>query len=137
MPGDQPLWLRAVLRVERAVGKPVESAVRSEKYFDLVTKTTRIRRKAGGAAEGVSRRALHVLNLPAGSDIRRVRQQLARMERQIDQLAGDVAEIDESRTSDGSSRATGGSPRATGGSPRTTGRSARATGGSRSNSEVK
>jgi hypothetical protein len=104
MPGDQPLWLRGVLRVERAIGKPVEKAVRSERYFDVVTKTTRVRRKAVGAAEGVSRRALHLLNLPAGSDIRRVRQQLARMERQIDQLSVEVAEIDESRTRDGRSK---------------------------------
>jgi hypothetical protein len=102
MPGDKPLWLRAVLRVERVVGQPVESAVRSETYFDLVTKTTRVRRKAAGAAEGVSRRALHLLNLPAGSDIRRVRQQLARLERQIDQLSGEAAEADDPRARDGS-----------------------------------
>jgi hypothetical protein len=102
MPGDQPLWLRAVLRVERAVGQPVESVVRSERYFDVVTKTTRVRRKAVGAAEGVSRRALHLLNLPAGTDIRGVRQQLARLERQIDQLSGEMAEIDKSPTSAGS-----------------------------------
>jgi hypothetical protein len=102
MPGDHPLWLRAVLRVERAIGQPVEAVVRSETYFDVVTKTTRVRRKAVGAAEGVSRRALHLLNLPAGTDIRSVRQQLARLERQIDQLSGEMAEIDKSRTSDGS-----------------------------------
>jgi hypothetical protein len=102
MPGDQPLWLRAVLKVERAIGQPVESVVRSDTYFDVVTKTTRVRRKAGGAAEGVSRRALHLLNLPAGSDIRRVRQQLARLERQIDQLSGEVAESDDPRIGDGS-----------------------------------
>src|SRR4030081_3508054 len=80
VPANKPLWLRAVLRVERAVGEPIEAAVRSETYFDLVSTTTRMRRKVGGAAEGVSRRCLHLLNLPAGSDIRRLRQQLARME---------------------------------------------------------
>lgn len=102
MPKDQPLWLRAVLKVERAIGQPVESAVRSETYFDLVAKTTRVRRKVGGTAEGLSRRALHMLNLPAGTDMRRLRQQLARLERQIDQLTDEVAEIDEPRPRDGS-----------------------------------
>ena len=87
MPANQPLWLRVVLKVERAIGEPVESAVRSDLYFDLISKTTRVRRKAQGAAEGVSRRALHVLNLPAGSDIRNVRQQLARMERRLNELS--------------------------------------------------
>ena len=37
----KPLWLRAVIRLERAVGEPVEAAVRSETYFDLMTKVTR------------------------------------------------------------------------------------------------
>jgi hypothetical protein len=95
MPANKPLWLRAVLRVERAIGEPIESAVRSDTYFDVVTKTTRVRRTVGGAAEGVSRRCLHLLNLPAGSDIRTVRQQLARIERRLNQLSDEVSEIDE------------------------------------------
>ena len=95
MPANQPLWLRAVIRLERAIGEPIESAVRSETYFDLVSTTTRVRRKVAGTAEGVSRRCLHLLNLPAGSDIRGMRQQLARMERRHNQLSHDVAEWDE------------------------------------------
>lgn len=95
MPANQPLWLRVVLRVERAIGEPVETAVRSDIYFDVISTTTRVRRKAQGAAEGVSRRCLHMLNLPAGSDIRRVRQQLARMERRLNQLSDEVADQDE------------------------------------------
>lgn len=101
MPANQPLWLRAVLRVERAVGEPIEAAVRSETYFDLVSTTTRVRRKVGGAAEGVSRRCLHLLNLPAGSDIRRLRQQLARMERRLNELSHDIADLDESEPRSG------------------------------------
>jgi len=37
----KPLWLRAVYRLERAVGEPVEAAVRTETYFDLMTTATR------------------------------------------------------------------------------------------------
>jgi hypothetical protein len=94
MPANQPLWLRAVIRVERAIGEPIESAVRSDTYFDIVSTTTRVRRKVTGTAEGVSRRCLHLLNLPAGSDIRGMRQQLARMERRLNELSHDVAELD-------------------------------------------
>ena len=94
MPANQPLWLRAVIRVERAIGEPIESAVRSDTYFDIVSKTTRVRRKVTGTAEGVSRRCLHLVNLPAGSDIRGMRQQLARMERRLNELSHDVAELD-------------------------------------------
>jgi hypothetical protein len=95
MPADQPLWLRAVLRLERTIGEPIESAVRSDTYFDLVSTTTRVRRKVIGTAEGVSRRCLHLLNLPAGSDIQSMRQQLARMERRLNQLSDEVSEMGE------------------------------------------
>jgi hypothetical protein len=94
MPANRPLWLRVVISVERTIGEPIESAVRSDTYFDLVSKTTRVRRKVTGTAEGVSRRCLHLLNLPAGSDIRGMRQQLARMERRLNELSHDVAELD-------------------------------------------
>src|SRR2546421_10156160 len=95
MPANQPLWLRAVIRLERAIGEPIESAVRSDTYFDVVSASTRVRRKMVGTAEGVSRRCLHLLNLPAGSDIRNMRQQLARMERRLNQLSHDVSNLDE------------------------------------------
>jgi hypothetical protein len=94
MPANQPLWLRAVLKVERTIGEPIESAVRSDTYFDFVSTTTRVRRTVVGTAEGVSRRCLHLLNLPAGSDIRSMRQQLARMERRLNQLSDEVSEMD-------------------------------------------
>jgi hypothetical protein len=101
MPANQPLWLRAVIRIERAIGEPIESAVRSDTYFDVISATTRVRRKVLGTAEGVSKRCLHLLNLPAGSDIRGMRQQLARMERRINQLSHDVAELDEDESGPG------------------------------------
>jgi len=94
MPANQPLWLRVVLRVERAIGEPIESAVHSDTYFDVVSTTTRVRHRVVGTAEGVSRRCLHLLNLPTGSDIRSMRQQLARMERRLNELSDDVAELD-------------------------------------------
>jgi hypothetical protein len=95
MSSNKPLWLRTVLRVERAVGAPVESAVRSDAYFGTMATIGRVRRKAIDTVEGVSRRGLHLFNLPAGTDVRRMREQLSRMERRLDQLSYDVAELDE------------------------------------------
>jgi hypothetical protein len=85
--GGAPLWLRAVYRLERAVGEPLEAALHSDTYFDAVTELLRARHSYGRAAEGLSRRLLHLLNLPAGSDIRRVREQLGRMERRLSELS--------------------------------------------------
>ena len=93
MPPNQPLWLKVIHRVERAIGEPVETAVRSDAYFDAVTVANRVRRKAIGAVEGVSRRGLHLLNLPAGTDVRRMREQLSRMERQLEQLTDEVEDL--------------------------------------------
>jgi hypothetical protein len=92
-----PLWLRVVHRVERAVGEPVESAVRSDTYFDVVSIVTRTTGKAKSTAESLSRRGLHLLNLPAGSDVKRVREQLLRMERRLNQLTENVEELDDGR----------------------------------------
>ena len=93
-----PLWLRVVHRLERAVGEPVESAVRSRHVLR--------RGEQGHARHGarrraprrsLSRRGLHLLNLPAGSDVSRMREQLLRMERRLNQLTENVEELDDGR----------------------------------------
>jgi hypothetical protein len=84
------MWLKGVLRAERLVGSRVESAVHSDTYFNLVTRVKRSTGRVTGAAEGVSKRMLHLANLPAGTDIRRVREQLARMERRIVELSKEL-----------------------------------------------
>src|SRR4051812_21908644 len=92
MPQGIPVWLDVVLRAERAVGTRLESAVHSDAYFDLVTGVNRSRARVTGAVEGVSRRVLPLANLPAGTDIRRVREQLARMERRLVEVSKELEE---------------------------------------------
>jgi hypothetical protein len=90
----KPLWVRAVYRLERVVGEPVEAAVRTDTYFDLMTKATRTTRTVKRTVTGVSTRGLHLLNLPAGTDVRSLREQLARMERRLNRLSEQVEERD-------------------------------------------
>ena len=85
-----PLWLKLVLRAERIVGARVEEAVHSDAYFDLVTELNRNKALLTGAVEEMSKRIWHLANLPAGTDIRRVREQLARMERRIVELSKEL-----------------------------------------------
>ena len=61
MPADLPFWLKLILRLERAVGGPVEAAVHSDTYFDLVTELNRGTRRLTDAVESVSKRGLHLL----------------------------------------------------------------------------
>lgn len=97
MSSGPPLWLQAVHRLERAVGGPIESVVHSDSYFDTVARANRARSRAIGAVEGVSRRCLHLVNLPAGSDVRRVREQLSRMERRLNALTDELTALHDAR----------------------------------------
>ena len=90
MASGPPLWLKLVLRAERAIGGPVEAAVRSDTYFDAVANINKTKARVSGAAQGVSNRGWHLLNLPAGTDIKKLREQLARMDRQLLQLTKEL-----------------------------------------------
>jgi hypothetical protein len=83
MPWGRPIWRVGFDVGERAVGLPLEALVRTEAYMDAVALTLRTRRETAQRLERISRRALHLLNLPAGSDIRRVNDQLARLDRHV------------------------------------------------------
>lgn len=94
---SQPTWLKLVLKAERAVGSRVETVVHSDAYFDVVTELNRAKSRVTGTVEGISKRVWHLANLPAGTDIRRVREQLARMERRLVELSKEVEELEEQR----------------------------------------
>ena len=90
-------WLKLVLRLERAIGAPIESAVHSDAYFDVVAELNRGTRRVTSAVESVSKRGLHLLNLPAGTDIRQVRAQLARMDRRLLQISKELEQLEGER----------------------------------------
>ena len=92
-----PLWLRAVNKLERTIGEPLESALHSDPYFDLVTDVLRLRSRAGRTLEAGSRRLLLLVNLPAGSDIRRMREQLGRVERRLAELSKELEDSENGR----------------------------------------
>ena len=48
---QEPLWLDAVRKFERAIGDPIESIVTSEAYFDAMTRFKRTQSQVTGAVE--------------------------------------------------------------------------------------
>jgi hypothetical protein len=90
MATEQPIWLQLVLRFERFIGVPVESAVHSDAYFDLLTHANRTRGRLTEIAQGVTEDWLHVFNIPASSDVKLLREQLGRVERQLGRLAKEM-----------------------------------------------
>lgn len=83
MPAGTPLWRTLFDAAERSIAIPLEAVVRSELFFDVVAVSTRARRGTVTRTERLSRRALHLVNLPAGSDMRRLGEQVARLERRV------------------------------------------------------
>jgi hypothetical protein len=64
----------------------LEDMVRSEPVALGLAVLVRVRRGLAARAERTSRHLLHALNLPAGSDIRRLLTQGAAVERQVQEL---------------------------------------------------
>ena len=87
-----PLWLDAVRRLERAVGAPVERALTSDQYFDMLPLLRRTQTQMAEFVASVTDDWYRLLNVPAGSEVRRMREQLSRMERQIEKLSKQLAD---------------------------------------------
>jgi hypothetical protein len=91
-PPPQPLWLDAVRRLERAVGAPVERAVTSDRYFDMLPLIRRTHAQLAEAVASATDDWYRLFNIPAGSDVRRMREQMSRMERQLEKLTKQLAD---------------------------------------------
>jgi hypothetical protein len=92
MPRSPNLWRLMFDTAERGIGIPLEAMVRTEVFHDLLAVTRRARNGALAQTEQLSRRGLHLANLPAGSDMRRLREQVARLERRVVSLSKQLEE---------------------------------------------
>jgi hypothetical protein len=93
-----PLWLDAVRRLERAIGGPAERWLTSDAYFDLLPHARRAQAQLEATVAAVTDEWYRLLNIPTGSDMRQMRTQLARMERQLQRMA---KELEDARASTG------------------------------------
>ena len=90
-----PSWLDLVRRFERAIGGPVERAVTSEAYFDLLPLARRAYAQVEETVAAVTEEWYRLLNLPTGTDVRQLRTQLSRMERQLERLTKELEDARE------------------------------------------
>lgn len=70
--------------VEGAVAPLLERAVRSDEFIAGTRRVVAAQQELRRGAERLSRRVWHGLNLPAGSDVRRLERQISRLERTIE-----------------------------------------------------
>jgi polyhydroxyalkanoate synthesis regulator phasin len=84
------LWRQAFDAIDRRVSRPVEAGVRTDAFTDALALGVRARDRVGREVERRTRRALHLLNLPAASDIKHLREQVASLQRDVRELSRDV-----------------------------------------------
>ena len=79
----KPLWRQLFDAVDRRVAGPVEAGARSDAFADLVAVSWRLGRRVQRELERRSRGMLHLLNLPTATDVRRLSEQLAALQREV------------------------------------------------------
>jgi hypothetical protein len=89
-PGKQPpappRWRQAYDAVDKAVTPHAESFVRTPTFALGATVLRRAQTVARGTARDLTARAWHLLNLPAGSDVSRLRAQIGALDREVRRL---------------------------------------------------
>jgi hypothetical protein len=80
---DKPLWRRTFDTVDRHIARPAEAVARSDAFGDALTLGLRLRRRAQREVEKRTRRALHLVNLPTATDVRRLSEQVAALRREV------------------------------------------------------
>jgi hypothetical protein len=82
-PSNTPGWRKAFDAVERRVAGPVESGVRTDAFNDAMTVVFRTRRGLQRTVERQMRHALHLANLPAATDVKRLSEQVAALHHEV------------------------------------------------------
>ena len=83
---DKPLWRKAFDAVDKRVAGPVESGAHSDMFGDLVALNWRLARRAQREVERRTRRVLHMANLPTATDVRRLSEQVAALQRDLREM---------------------------------------------------
>ena len=83
---EAPRWRQAFDAVERRVTPRAEEFVRTETFAVGAALTRRAVILARGSARDLTARAWHLLNLPAGTDVSRLRAQVGALDREVRRL---------------------------------------------------
>ena len=81
-----PLWRRAYDVADRIVTPRLEELVRTPGFAQGAALLRRAESLTRSAARDVSARAWHLLNLPAGTDVQRLRAQVGQLDREVRRL---------------------------------------------------
>jgi hypothetical protein len=77
--------------IERVLAPRLEALVRTNQYAKVTAFLAGARSSAGARADRAAACLLHAYNLPAGTDISRLRRQLGELDREVRQLRLELA----------------------------------------------
>ena len=109
---EAPTWKKVFDRLDATVGTRLNEFVRSEDFATLAALVRRARREFESRSEQNTRRILHSMNLPAGSDMNRLLAQIGNLEREVRELRKLLVDAQRERLVDAPQRRLVGTPRA-------------------------
>ena len=84
---DTPTWRRTYDLAERAVAPHADTFVRSGEFAKVTAAVVSVRRVVGRRLRGVTAMAWHLVNLPAQTDVQRLRVQIGALDRDVRRLS--------------------------------------------------
>jgi hypothetical protein len=96
---EAPTWKKLFDRLDATVGTRLNEFVRSEDFATVVALVQRGQRELNTRGEQMTRRVLHSMNLPAGSDVNRLLAQIGSLEREVRELRKRLVDAETERSS--------------------------------------
>jgi hypothetical protein len=94
MSDSRPLWRQGFDEVDRRLSPRVEHIVHSEQFADATVVASRLQSQLRRRTERALRQGWHFWNLPAGSDVKRLSDQVASLERRVRDLSKQLEEAE-------------------------------------------
>ena len=111
MADDRPAWRQGFDAIEATVTPRLEGLVQSEQFQIAAGLASNLQRELQRRTERAMRRALHLWNLPAGSDVTRILNEIGALQRELRELSSRVDERREEASHDSNGHKPAGSPR--------------------------
>ena len=86
MSAGRPFWRSGFDRAERLVGRPLEDLVATRRFNDVMVRALQVEHAFQRLIERQTRTAVHLLNLPARSDVTSLRRQIGALRNDIREL---------------------------------------------------
>ena len=90
---QNPMWRRAFDAVEQPARQRLEAAVGTQEFASVAMMLLSAWTTVGKTSRAASTRLLHMANIPAHADLRRISRQLGSIEGKIDKLAADLDQL--------------------------------------------